>query len=380
MKNTLRIALTALDELSADTPLPYAWFDRRGRCAQQGELSLRAMGNAYPEAHCEAVLHPADVIATTVQIPAVAKTRFAAAVHGALEPLVLSDLDTLAIGFGPRAADGSVPLAWSPRVLVRRAGTLINEQGLRLVALIAPQALVPGAEQSLRDPGRRDPRMSNPGLSDTGSFDTGLLDPGLHDPAPIDPSLPDPAPLDQPLRDPADPRWHAPSPSWSLAMPQLAPTRVSRWRPVWRWGAAAAVVWIAGLNIHASQLRGEADALTAGMRQQVLAAFPDLPVVLDPPRQAQQGLDALQANRGAASAADFLPLARAAAQTLPFAADKVAKLTYADQALTLQLADADDKAQRVAETPALIQQAAALGLKLERGDTDNTWRILRKEP
>ena len=340
MKNTLRIALAALDELSADTPLPYAWFDRRGRCAQQGELSLRAMGNAYPEAHCEAVLHPADVIATTVQIPAVAKARFAAAVHGALEPLVLSDLDTLAIGFGPRAADGTVPLAWSPRVLVRRAGTLINEQGLRLVALIAPQALISAAE----------------------------------------PSLPDPAPLDQPLRDPADPRWHAPSPSWSLAMPQLAPTRVSRWRPVWRWGAAAAVVWIAGLNIHASQLRGEADALTAGMRQQVLAAFPDLPVVLDPPRQAQQGLDALQANRGAASAADFLPLARAAAQTLPFAADKVAKLTYADQALTLQLADADDKAQRVAETPALIQQAAALGLKLERGDTDNTWRILRKEP
>ena len=163
-------------------------------------------------------------------------------------------------------------------------------------------------------------------------------------------------------------------------MPQLAPARVSRWRPVWRWSAAAAAVWIAGLNIHAAQLGAEADALKNGMRQQVLAAFPDLPVVLDPARQAQQGLDALQANRGAASAADFLPLARAAAQTLPFAADKVARLTYADQALTLQLVDAGEQAQRVAETPALIQQAAALGLKLERGDTDNTWRILRKQP
>ncbi len=68
------------------------------------------------------------------------------------------------------------------------------------------------------------------------------------------------------------------------------------------------------------------------------------------------------------------------AQALPFAADKVARLGYADQALTLQLADAGAQAQRVAETPALIQQAASQGLKLERGDTDNTWRITRSQP
>ena len=102
--------------------------------------------------------------------------------------------------------------------------------------------------------------------------------------------------------------------------------------------------------------------------------------VLDPARQAQQGLDALQNRRGAANAGDFLPLARAAAQTRPFAADNVARLSYADQALTLQLADAGAQAQRVAETPALIQQAASQGLKLERGDTDNTWRITRSQP
>ena len=330
MKNTLRIALPALHEFGDDSPLPYAWFDRRGRCARQGELALRALGNAWPHAVCEAVLHPADVIAATVQIPAVARAHFGAAVRSALEPLVLSDLDALAIGHGTRAADGSVALAWSPREPVRRAWSLLNEQGLRVRALIAPQALAPAS--------------------------------------------------DAPLRDPADPRWLAPSPSWSLAMPQLAPTRVSRWRPVWRWGALAAVVWVAGLNLYAAQLRGEADALRNGMRDQVLAAFPNLPVVLDPARQAQQGLDALQANRGAASAGDFLPLARAAAQALPFAADKVARMTYADQALTLQLADAGPQSQRVAETPALIQQAAALGLKLERGDSDNTWRIVRSQP
>ncbi|MDF3847560.1 type II secretion system protein GspL [Achromobacter denitrificans] len=335
LKNILRLALPALADFGEDSPLPYAWFDRRGRCARQGELTLRALGHAYPQAACEAVLHPADVIATTVHIPDVARARFAAAVHSALEPLVLSDLDALAIGHGPRGADGAVPLAWAAREPVRRAWSLLNAQGLRAYALIATQTLAPDA------------------------------------------SAPD---ASTPLRDPADPRWLAPSPSWSLAMPRLAPARASRWRPVWRWSAAAAVVWIAGLNGYASQLRAEADALRDGMRRQVLAAFPDLPVVLDPARQAQQGLDALQANRGAAGAGDFLPLARAAAQALPFAADKVARLTYADQSLTLQLADAGEQSQRVAETPALIQQAAALGLKLERADSDHTWRVTRAQP
>lgn len=330
MKNILRIALPPLKEFSAGSLLPYAWFDRRGRCARQGELTLEALGHAYPHAACEAVLHPDDVIAASVQIPAVARARFAAAVHSALEPLVLSDLDALAIGHGPRSADGTVPLAWAAREPVRRGWSLLNAQGLRTQALIAPQAL--------------------------GSDTTA------------------------PLCNPTDPRWLAPTPSWSLAMPQLAPARVSAWRHAWRWGAAAAIVWIGGLNLYASQLQAEADALRNGMHAQVLAAFPDLPVVLDPPRQAQQGLDALQANRGAANAADFLPLARAAAQALPFAADKVARLGYADQALTLQLADAGEQSQRVAETPALIQQAAALGLKLERGDNDTTWRIVRAQP
>ncbi|MCZ8394102.1 type II secretion system protein GspL [Achromobacter xylosoxidans] len=330
MKNSLRIALAPLAELGPGSPLPYAWFDRRGRCARQGELTLQALGQAYPQAACEAVLHPGDVIATTVQLPAVAKARLNAAVLGALEPLVLSDLDDLAIGHGPRGPDGNVALAWAPREPVRRAWSLLHAQGLRAHALVAPQALAP------------------------------------HETTP--------------LRDPADPRWLAPSPSWSLAMPQLAPARVSRWHPAWRWSAIAAAVWIGGLNLHAAQLRGEAQALRDGMRRQVLAAFPELPVVLDPARQAQQGLEALQSRHGGAHAGDFLPLARAAAKTLPFAADNVAQLGYADQALTLQLADTGAQAQRVAETPALVKQAAAQGLKLERGDTDNTWRITRTQP
>ena len=59
------------------------------------------------------------------------------------------------------------------------------------------------------------------------------------------------------------------------------------------------------------------------MREQVQKAYPRLPVVLDPARQARQELDALLARQGSSSAGDFLPLARATA-AMPFAADRVA--------------------------------------------------------
>ena len=44
-------------------------------------------------------------------------------------------------------------------------------------------------------------------------------------------------------------------------------------------------------------------------------------MVLDAARQARQELDALLARQGSSSAGDFLPLARATAQAMPFAAD-----------------------------------------------------------
>ena len=134
------------------------------------------------------------MIASSLQIPAL-PARQAAAVRSVLEPMILGDMDDLAIGHGPRAADGSVALAWTPREPLRRAWALLGEHGLRVRALIAPQTLEPVT--------------------------------------------------DAPLREPGDPRWQAAAPSWSLATPQWAPTRVSRWRPVWRWTAIACAIWLA---------------------------------------------------------------------------------------------------------------------------------------
>ena len=56
--------------------------------------------------------------------------------------MILGDMDDLAIA-GPRAADGSVALAWTPREPLRRAWALLGEHGLRVRALIAPQTLEP---------------------------------------------------------------------------------------------------------------------------------------------------------------------------------------------------------------------------------------------
>ena len=136
--------------------------------ARAGELA-RALGQAYAQPACEAVLHPEDVIASSLQIPALPRARQAAAVRSVLEPMILGDMDDLAIGHGPRAADGSVALAWTPREPLRRAWALLGEHGLRVRALIAPQTLEPVA--------------------------------------------------DAPLREPGDPRWQAAAPSWSLATP-----------------------------------------------------------------------------------------------------------------------------------------------------------------
>ncbi|MBV7482797.1 type II secretion system protein GspL [Bordetella sp. BOR01] len=351
VKNVLRVALPPLDIWSDTTPLAYAWLDRQGRVARGGSLAAAGLAAAFPQARVQAILHPDDVIVAAIAVPAVPGNRHAAAVRGTLEGLVLGDLDALAVGHGSRAGDGTVLAAWMPREALRAAWQRLSAAGLAVQAFYPLQV-----------------------WSD----------------APGETRLPV-------LDDIHDPRWQAPGPGWSLALPQLAPRQPSRWRGAAAWLAAAAVVWIAGLNLYAMQLDGETQRLRQRMEQDVRDAFPGIPVVLDPLRQAQQGRDALRAGQGDASGSDFLSLARVAAQVLPFAADMVEHLTYQDQILTLRLygepasAGTDEAtapaatgaaavaADRLADTAAILQRAAALGARVERDDS-GAWRILRAEP
>ena len=70
-----------------------------GAAVARGRASWRALGQAYAQPACEAVLHPEDVIASSLQIPAL-PARQAAAVRSVLEPMILGDMDDLAIGHG----------------------------------------------------------------------------------------------------------------------------------------------------------------------------------------------------------------------------------------------------------------------------------------
>ncbi|GAB3104353.1 hypothetical protein GCM10027288_11220 [Bordetella tumbae] len=379
VKNTLRIALPPLAEWTDSTPLAYAWLDRQGRVARGGGLPATELAAAFTQARTQVVLHPDDVIVATINVPAVPANRYAAAVHGILEGLVLGDMEGLAVGHSKRAEDGMALAAWTPREALRSAWQRLSAAGLSVQAFYPLQV-----------------------WSDSPCADQA-----------------------EPLHNIQDPRWQAPNPGWSLAVPQLAPRQPSRWRGAAAWIAGAALIWIVGLNIYAAQLEHETQQLRQHMERDVRDAFPDIPVVLDPVRQAQQGRDALRTGQGDTSGKDLLSLARIAAQVLPFAADAVDLLAYQNDALTLTLDDGSQDssqsesgsppanelgnapppgikaaaresgrpasasnsrpgdvkttaADRVADTAAILQRASALGARVERDDK-GAWRITRAE-
>ena len=135
------------------------------------------------------------------------------------------------------------------------------------------------------------------------------------------------------------------------------------------------MLWLLGVNIHAAQLRGEARALEASMEEAVRKAFPTLPVIIDPVRQARGQRDMLRLAGGTAADDDFMPLAIGAAKVLGFAEGHVASLRYENDKLTLVLAEGYVPPTNEA---ALHQAAAVQSLMLEKDqDAAHTWHIRR---
>lgn len=402
MKSVLRLQLPRLEALAAHTPLPFALLDG-GKLVRSGELPLAGLAATLPVMPVVAILHPADATLAQAALPPLPAHRMQAALAGAVEPLVLGDVDELVLAHGPRGSDGASPVAWAQRGGIAQAWSLLADAGLPVDALVpAPLALPLPADGSIT-------LMLHDGflLCRTGR-DTGqalALDPlGAQDAT--DPSVQaflrvmwmrhpeaqatwvDAVPTgwnaifesrDLPpttvLPDAA--RWSAPVPTWSLAVPALRPARLQRspWRRPLAWVAAAVAVWTVGLNVHALRLEQEASALRQRMASEVRAAFPALPVVLDPLRQATQQRDALLAGTGSVTDTDFLPLALAASQLLPMSANNVASLAYADDTLSLRLID-NAAAGGGALDPAIATRARGLGLQVDQ--RDGAW-ILRRQ-
>lgn len=328
MKNFIRLALPRVATLTPDTSLPYVLLDRQHTVLRSGELPAAALAAGMPTRQTQVVLHPADVVHTQVIAPPLTAARLTTAVHALIEPMVLTSPDDLAIGHGARQADGTVQVAWTARAPLARTWALLADAGLQVTGFYPTAHVVP---------------------EDDGKSETAL-------------ALP------------ADDRWRHPAPAWSLAVTALRPaTRGDgRWRPAMIAGAAAALVWIVGLNIYAGQLGGEARALTGTMQRKVTQAFPDIGIVIDPLKQAQQRRDTLRTAHGTARDDDFLPLAQAAASLLPQAAHRVERLSYRKGSLAIEL-EGDDGTG--APDAGLAQRATAMGLTLTREDTG--WRLAR---
>lgn len=113
---------------------------------------------------------------------------------------------------------------------------------------------------------------------------------------------------------------------------RAAPSAQHGWPRALALCASAAVIWTLGLNLYAAQLADAGQQLRQHMHQQVRAAYPQLPVILNPLQQVRQQLAAGQAS----ASAPFNHLLLAAGEAMPFLAGAVEQLTYNDGVLDLQ--------------------------------------------
>lgn len=134
----------------------------------------------------------------------------------------------------------------------------------------------------------------------------------------------------------------------------------------WRWPVALAalivVVQLIGMNTQWLTLRAEQKRLDTAMRTQLQTAFPNTPVILDPPAQMRRQVQQLRLAAGKSAPEDFLPLADRFAQAAAgLAPDALLALDYHGRALVVTLKEGTD-------TTMLRTAAATVGLKMETAE------------
>lgn len=330
MKNHLRIALPPLAQLNPEYPVAFALFNARGKLLKSGIEPVQQLAARTATRHAQAILHPGDAVVAEIHLPPLPTRKRAAAVQARVEPMTLSELDALCIAHGPLAADGSLPVAWADRHSLVNAWRILDAAGLKLDAIVPLELALPE-----------------------------------EDPTPH-----------APLTLPVDHRWQAPIPGWSLAQPAWRPRgRMDHWRGALRWTGAAALLWLAGLQLYAAQLKGEVQAVQARQEQAVRAAFPSIGPVIAPLQQVRNQLDMLRLDHGIAGQDDFMLLALESAHVLHFAAGHVDALRYQDGQLTLTLAEGYVPPS---DETALQRAATARSLTLHKNaDSPHIWHISR---
>lgn len=269
MKAQLRVSLPRLSALGEAAVVGYRLLDSQGQVEAEGEASAPQLKALARGRVLLVWLHPDDSLCTQVELPALPAPRLAAAVQCAAQGLILGDVAAVHVAHGPRAADGSVAVAWLAHETLHGLAQWLQVAGLR------PQGLYPDAG------------VAGAGLDPACSLHTGL---------------------------------------------RRAPAAQHGWPRALGLCAVAAAIWTLGLNLHAAHLADAGQQLRQRMHQQVRAAYPQLPVILNPLQQVRQQLAAGQGS----AAAPFNQLLMAAGSAMPFLAGGVDQLTYNDGVLDLQ--------------------------------------------
>ncbi len=352
MKAVVRLALPRLSALTPETPLPFVLLDRQHTILRVGELPLALLARDLPTRRTQLVLHTADVVHTQLTAPPLAGARLTSAVQALVEPMVRTSLDDVAIGHSRRRADGLLDVAWTARGALTRAWTMLAEAGFFVTGIYPTAHIAPTAVRVV--PPVRQADTATPDALDSITMAI--------------------TPAELALALPAGKRWCHPAPDWSLALAELRPTTHGdgRWRATTLCGAPAALVWILGLNLYARQLSHEINLLNTTMQQQIIQAFPNIGILIDPLKQVLQRRDSLRAAQGTPREDDFMPLAQAAAGLLAQANYRVEGLHYRNGVLSLKL-QGDDMSDAAATSAQ--QRATALGLNLNRDE--NGWQLTR---
>lgn len=351
---TVRLALPRLRLIGPETVAAYGVRPGpAGSWQDGGQASLREIATAHPRARIEACLHPESCSLARATMPPLPEKRRRIAVLGEIESLALGDVGQLAVAYGPREADGGVPLAWLPRQDLEQAMAQLRAIGLKIAALYPAPFFLPvlsdGPAWVVRDGWRITRSGPDSGLvAFTGESESGFeLESGFG------------GELNGNGNGQCE-RWSGPAPSWSLPLDSAAaPAGQGGRRWAWAGGAlaAAVLVWVVGLNLHAQRLASHGQALQAHMRARVQATFPELPVVVNPLQQARQQRDARQAGASDTGEPGFSRMVRAVLTHLEGLDGQVQALRYRDGQLSVELrggtppspADAAAVAERVRE-------------------------------
>ncbi|MEI2418134.1 type II secretion system protein GspL [Orrella sp. JC864] len=348
----LRLALPRLDRLQPDAVAAYAVL--AGGQWQPGQASLAEIARRYGMLRAEAVLHPESCALVAVSMPPLPEKRRRAAVTGEVEALALGPVESLALAYGPRQADGAVPLAWLPQQALQTAMAQLRAIGLRLQALYPAPFFLP-----VQGPAPAMIQVDGWQMVRTGTASGLVLPPGAPLPAEAAAAaMPPPALC-----------WSGPAPGWSLPVPGA-----HAGRPAARWGLAAALLagamlaWLGGLSLQAARLATHGKALQDHMRARVQDVFPELPIVVNPLQQARQQREARLAGASEeAGEPDFARMLRAASASLDGLQGQVQTLRYQDGVLFIGLRGGPPPSESQAAAVAERAQAAGLSIAPHAG-------------